>query len=456
MSSRVCTKYGIILVILAFLLLPGRATRAQSALEVYAPNFGSDTVSVISASTNTVVATIPVGEGPRRIAVTPNGSKAYVTNSASNDVSVINTSSHTVIATIPVGISPAGLAVSPDGAKVYVAVPGAIWIIDTTTDTVATTFAVVGGLPGSPFEPAFTPDGTQVWMSGSCINCIVIFSYPGNTFIGTVGGVIGNAERIRFLPDGSAAFVSNGCGSCGNLQKISTSTNAVVANYSFGGGIGNSLAIAPDGSTVYAGTQAGNQVLRFDPASVSVTGSLPTGDPPEGLAITPDGSTLYVAVAGAANQVLVVDRPSLTVITTIAVGTNPGDLAIVLPPLTPYNFSGFFTPVDNPGAGPAFTFNRVKAGSAIPVKFSLSGDQGLNIFAAGYPKSEKVACATAGSLDDIESTVTAGGSSLSYNATSDQYTYVWKTDKGWATSCRKLTMRLTDNTDHVAYFNFAK
>jgi hypothetical protein len=119
-----------------------------------------------------------------------------------------------------------------------------------------------------------------------------------------------------------------------------------------------------------------------------------------------------------------------------------------------YNFSGFFSPVDNPGPGPTFVFNKVKAGSAIPVKFRLSGNQGLNIFATGYPQSEKVDCNSAGSLDDIEETVTAGGSSLSYDASLDQYNYVWKTDKSWAGTCRKLIVRLIDSTDHVAYFNF--
>ena len=43
-----------------------------------------------------------------------------------------------------------------------------------------------------------------------------------------------------------------------------------------------------------------------------------------------------------------------------------------------YNFSGFFQPVDN-----LPTFNMTKAGSAIPVKFSLGGNQGLDILAAG-------------------------------------------------------------------------
>jgi hypothetical protein len=59
----------------------------------------------------------------------------------------------------------------------------------------------------------------------------------------------------------------------------------------------------------------------------------------------------------------------------------------------------------------------VKAGSAVPVKFSLSGDQGLNIFEAGYPKSQQIACDSTATVDGIEQTVTAGSSSLSYDAT---------------------------------------
>ena len=116
-----------------------------------------------------------------------------------------------------------------------------------------------------------------------------------------------------------------------------------------------------------------------------------------------------------------------------------------------YTFSGFFQPVDN-----APTVNRVKAGSGVPVKFSLGGDQGLDIFAAGYPKSERIDCTSSGSMDDIELTVTAGGSSLTYNAAADQYTYTWKTDKAWGGTCRKLTVRLKDDSNHVAYFSFTK
>ena len=114
-----------------------------------------------------------------------------------------------------------------------------------------------------------------------------------------------------------------------------------------------------------------------------------------------------------------------------------------------YPFLGFFSPVDN-----LPMLNTTKGGSAIPVKFSLSGNQGMNIFAAGFPKSQKISCSTSAPLDAIEETVTAGSSSLSYVVGADQYNYVWKTDKAWTGTCRQLILGLNDSTNHVANFKF--
>ena len=54
---------------------------------------------------------------------------------------------------------------------------------------------------------------------------------------------------------------------------------------------------------------------------------------------------------------------------------------------------------------------------------------------------------------DIEQTTTAN-QGLTYDAPSDQYNYVWKTNKSWSGTCRQLTLRLIDGTDHVALFKF--
>ncbi|MFN8493559.1 MAG: PxKF domain-containing protein [Caldilineaceae bacterium] len=113
-----------------------------------------------------------------------------------------------------------------------------------------------------------------------------------------------------------------------------------------------------------------------------------------------------------------------------------------------FAFNGFFQPVDNLPA-----LNTVKAGQGIPVKFSLGGNQGLNILAAGSPASQQIACDNAAPLAPIEETTTAN-SGLTYDASSGQYNYVWKTEKSWAGTCRQFVLRLTDGANHLANFKF--
>ena len=113
-----------------------------------------------------------------------------------------------------------------------------------------------------------------------------------------------------------------------------------------------------------------------------------------------------------------------------------------------YDFDGFFPPVDNHG------LNVVKAGRAIPVKFSLDGDHGLDIFEDSYPESVEIDSNEDPVVTTIEGTDTAGWSSLSYDAIANQYVYVWKTDKLWANTCRRLEVKLKDGTSHFANFKF--
>jgi hypothetical protein len=116
-----------------------------------------------------------------------------------------------------------------------------------------------------------------------------------------------------------------------------------------------------------------------------------------------------------------------------------------------YNFSGFFQPVDNRP-----TLNTVKAGSAVPVKFSLHGNQGLSVLQPGYPRIEPIACPSGVQLDAIDQTVTAGSSSLSYDASSDTYTYTWKTDKAWSGQCGRFNLGLIDGSSRTADFQFTR
>ncbi|TAK02267.1 MAG: hypothetical protein EPO36_02720 [Chloroflexota bacterium] len=113
-----------------------------------------------------------------------------------------------------------------------------------------------------------------------------------------------------------------------------------------------------------------------------------------------------------------------------------------------FDFGGFLAPVDSRP-----TMNTVKAGRAVPVKFSLGGDFGLDIFADGYPASRRIT-STGAQTDAVEITLAATNSGLSYDPVTGVYTYIWKTDKAWAGTCRQLVLRLADGSEYLADFKF--
>jgi uncharacterized protein len=111
----------------------------------------------------------------------------------------------------------------------------------------------------------------------------------------------------------------------------------------------------------------------------------------------------------------------------------------------PFDFSGFFDTVANPPA-----VNLIKAGSSVPVKFSLGGDRGLDVFASG-PTVTPVDCTT---LEPVGSPSPAGGAGLHYDAVTDTYWLVWKTDKAAKGTCQSFSFELNDATGvtKTAYF----
>lgn len=77
---------------------------------LYVANQNSNSVSVVDAARNQVIATIPVGEHPNDIVVNPLVQKAYVccspVSGGNGSVYIINTANNTVIDSPPVGQSP--------------------------------------------------------------------------------------------------------------------------------------------------------------------------------------------------------------------------------------------------------------------------------------------------------------------------------------------------------------
>lgn len=119
-------------------------------------------------------------------------------------------------------------------------------------------------------------------------------------------------------------------------------------------------------------------------------------------------------------------------------GTDCGTVTVTYP------FHGFLAPVDN-----LPMVNTAQAGRAIPLKFSLSGNQGLNILAAGSPSVTSYDCAS--SVLTANTLATFSNSGLQYDAISDTYNYVWKSSSNMI-GCYQVNVKLIDGTSHLANF----
>ena len=109
-----------------------------------------------------------------------------------------------------------------------------------------------------------------------------------------------------------------------------------------------------------------------------------------------------------------------------------------------YDFGGFYAPLL-----PFPSIASAKAGDDVPVKFSLGGDQGLDVFAG--PPAWRPGCGTPVTTDSSN----AAGS-LTYNAGAGRYVFFWSTDRAWAGTCRQLIVTLRDGTVHLANVQFGK
>jgi Tol biopolymer transport system component len=369
---------------------------------------------VICTALSTVIATVMmlvVGASPAPAAFPgANGKIAFTSSRDGNhEVYVMNADGSAQTALTGNPASDSQPAWSPDGSKLAFTSDrdGTYDIYFMNADGSAQ--ASLTSYNGSDFEPAWSPDGSK----------IAFTSYRDANFW----------EVFVMNADGSAQTALTG-NPASDSQPAWSPDGSKIAFTSSRDGNYEVYVMNADGS--------GQTNLTNDPAS---NDSEPAWSPDGSkLAFTSDrdGNTeVYVMNADGSAQTRLTSNPAEDFAPDWQMA--PSTLA----------FAGFFSPVDNPPV-----LNVLKGGQALAVKFSLGGNQGLNIFAAGYPISQQIACDTSSLLDDVEETVTAGSSSLSYDAATDTYTYVWKTNKAWAQTCRQLTLRLSDGTDHIAYFKF--
>jgi YVTN family beta-propeller protein len=273
-------------------------------------NGGSTNLRVLKTD-GTFVANVALGGGGSELAVSPDNTRVYFANTSLNSVQVVSTATLTVIGTIGVGPSPIGVTFDPSGAHAYVTnyYGPSLSIIDVTLGTVVNTIALHEGPRG--VRAINVPGvGLRVYvaLAGGANNEVAVVN-PATSSVSYIP-VSGGPFFLDATPDRSKVFVSLSTGN--QTAAIGTATNTVQAYITDVGGWPFEVAVAatPTGNRVFVtdfnGNGIGYDVTRIDAATNTFLGQVGVGQQPRGIAAKPDGTRVFVVAFGA-NKINVID-----------------------------------------------------------------------------------------------------------------------------------------------------
>jgi PQQ-dependent catabolism-associated beta-propeller protein len=311
----------VIMVLAVCLILPAVSGLAAAELRVFVTNEKSNNVTVIQAQNQKVLATIPVGERPRGIAVSRDGRRVFVANSNSNNVSVIDAKSLQVVDTLPAGLDPEGMTLDQDD-RLYIVNENdsAVTIVDVSKREIVKRLEV----GTEPETAVLSPDGRWVSVSNETSNEVHLFDTASVTIVGKVP-VPRNPRGMRFTADSRQLYVASEQAHV--ISIVDVEKRALMKSIPTSGERPVDIVISLDGASLYVSHGASGDVRVFEAASLKRVATIPVGPRAWWMALTPDGRFLYVTV-GRANEVVVIDTRSNTVAARIAAGELPWGVAL--------------------------------------------------------------------------------------------------------------------------------
>jgi YVTN family beta-propeller protein len=224
--------------------------------------------------------------------------------------------------------APAARAAGQNAATDYygyvaLASNGEIAKIDVSTDTILSLIPGIDTTEGV----AVTPDGTQVF--GAETGQYDVVAYNTATAKSTAIEVGAYPQDVAMAPDGSTVYATvtggdTGPGGSDTVAVISTATDAVTGDIQVGPAP-RQVAFSPDGTRAYVTTERGITVIST--ATDSVVRRIRGVTDPQGIAVSPGGQSLYVT-SPATNALTVISAATGKVTGSVKVGAEPYAVAL--------------------------------------------------------------------------------------------------------------------------------
>jgi YVTN family beta-propeller protein len=259
---------------------PAQMAVSPDRRSVYVANTGSDTVSVLDTTNNTIARTIALsrGSGPIGVALGANGRYLYTADGGSNRVSVLDTRAGRVVGSVRVGTQPLSVAAAPDGKTVYSANSGSgdVSVIDARTNRVVRTIPT-GRFPSGV---AVTPDGASLYVTNEASGVTVVDARTG-----TVEARLREPSpfSVAMSPGGDHAYVTS-LGP-GRVTAIDTRTHRVASTVSVVAYGTDPFTVRATGDALYVTNQGANTLSVIDQRTFKATATIATGNSPYGIAV---------------------------------------------------------------------------------------------------------------------------------------------------------------------------
>ncbi|HEV2166303.1 MAG TPA: PKD domain-containing protein [Thermoplasmata archaeon] len=312
-------------------LLPGDSTSLNGARpidaaydnrtgKVFIANFDSNTVSVIAASTDQIVAVVPVGLGPVGEAVAPSLGYVFVVDSLSHNVSVVSDSTNKVVASIPLPAYSDQAAFDPRTGDVFISANASNSVLAIS----ATNFSIVANVPVGQDPSGIVYDSTHddVYVANSYSNNMSILSAGSMRVIATVPGLNGPSV-VAYDPERGEVFV--GDQGTNYLQVVNDTNFTVVASISVGL-TPTGLAFDPLTGDIYSSLNAADEVRVVSDRNNTAFGAISVGPGPALLSYD-ETERAIVCPNAASDNVSIISTTTNTIIATVSVGSSPTEVA---------------------------------------------------------------------------------------------------------------------------------